>query len=101
MSFSHPHKYWENLSTMATFIRYNKHFKYDAVAQQKRQVGSTFKPFVYATAINQLRKSPCDELPNTPYTIPKGKYGIPEEWTPKNFALNSIPGLRSSARLNK
>ncbi len=62
----------------------NKHFKYDAVAQQKRQVGSTFKPFVYATAINQLRKSPCDELPNTPYTIPKGKYGIPEDWTPRN-----------------
>ncbi|CAN0379970.1 unnamed protein product, partial [Ectocarpus sp. 4 AP-2014] len=62
----------------------NKHFKYDAVAQQKRQVGSTFKPFVYATAINQLRKSPCDVLPNTPYTIPAGKYGIPEEWTPKN-----------------
>ena len=62
----------------------NKHFKYDAVAQQKRQVGSTFKPFVYATAINQLRKSPCDLLPNTPYTIPQGKYGIPEEWTPKN-----------------
>ena len=62
----------------------NKHFKYDAVAQQKRQVGSTFKPFVYATAIDQLRKSPCDMLPNTPYTIPKGKYGIPEEWTPKN-----------------
>ena len=62
----------------------NKHFKYDAVAQQKRQVGSTFKPFVYATAINQLKMSPCDEYPNTPYTIPKGKYGIPKEWTPKN-----------------
>jgi penicillin-binding protein 1A len=62
----------------------NKHFKYDAVAQQKRQVGSTFKPFVYATAINQLRRSPCDMLPNTPYTIPKGKYGIPEAWTPEN-----------------
>ena len=62
----------------------NKHFKYDAVAQQKRQVGSTFKPFVYATAINQLKLSPCEEFPNIPYTIPKGKYGIPEEWTPKN-----------------
>ena len=62
----------------------NKHFKYDAVAQQKRQVGSTFKPFVYATAINQLKLSPCDEFPNIPYTIPKGKYGIPEAWTPKN-----------------
>tara|TARA_B110000091_G_scaffold161192_1_gene171820 strand:- start:65 stop:922 length:858 start_codon:yes stop_codon:yes gene_type:complete len=28
--------------------------------------------------------SPCDKLPNTPYTIPKGKYGIPEDWSPKN-----------------
>ncbi|WP_407323742.1 transglycosylase domain-containing protein [Tenacibaculum maritimum] len=62
----------------------NKHFKYDAVDQQKRQVGSTFKPFVYATAINQLNLSPCDKFPNTLYTIPKGKYGIPEDWTPKN-----------------
>jgi penicillin-binding protein 1A len=62
----------------------NKYFKFDAVAQQKRQVGSTFKPFVYATAINQLKLSPCDEYPNTPYTIPKGKYGIPEEWNPRN-----------------
>jgi penicillin-binding protein 1A len=62
----------------------HKYFKYDQVEQGKRQVGSTFKPFVYATAINQLRLSPCDKYPNTPYTIPKGKYGIPEEWTPKN-----------------
>lgn len=62
----------------------HKYFKYDAVQQQKRQVGSTFKPFVYATAINQLKMSPCDKLPNTPYTIPKEKYGMPEDWTPKN-----------------
>lgn len=62
----------------------HKYFKYDQVEQGKRQVGSTFKPFVYATAINQLRLSPCDKYPNTPYTIPKGKYGIPEPWTPKN-----------------
>ena len=61
-----------------------KHFKYDAVEQQKRQVGSTFKPFVYATAINQLKLSPCDQFPNIPYTIPKGKYGIPKAWTPDN-----------------
>ena len=62
----------------------NKYFKYDAVEQQKRQVGSTFKPFVYATAINQLKMSPCDKLPNVLYTIPKEKYGMPEDWTPKN-----------------
>lgn len=62
----------------------HKYFKYDAVEQQKRQVGSTFKPFVYATAINQLKMSPCDQLPNVLYTIPKEKYGMPEDWTPKN-----------------
>ncbi len=61
-----------------------KHFQYDHVKQGKRQVGSTFKPFVYATAINQLRLSPCYELPNTPYTIPKGKYHLDEDWTPRN-----------------
>ena len=70
----------------------NKHFKYDHVKQGKRQVGSTFKPFVYATAINQLKMSPCDELPISLYTIPKGKYGIPKAWTPKNSA--SDPSLR-------
>ncbi|MDD3720964.1 MAG: transglycosylase domain-containing protein [Lutibacter sp.] len=61
-----------------------KHFQYDAVKQQKRQVGSTFKPFVYAAAINQLKLSPCYKLPNTPYTVPKEKYEMPEDWTPKN-----------------
>ena len=70
----------------------NKHFNYDAVNQQKRQVGSTFKPFVYATAINQLSMSPCDELPNIRYTIPSGKYGLIQDWTPGN-ADNSYGGM--------
>ena len=61
-----------------------KHFKYDMVKTGKRQVGSTFKPFVYATAIDQLHMSPCDTLPNTPYTIEAGKYGLIKPWTPKN-----------------
>jgi penicillin-binding protein 1A len=30
-----------------------KHFQYDHVEQARRQVGSTFKPFVYATAIRE------------------------------------------------
>ena len=62
----------------------HKHFQYDHVKQGARQVGSTFKPFVYATAINQLGLSPCYELNNTPYTIREGKYGLPEDWTPGN-----------------
>lgn len=61
-----------------------KHFQYDMVKQGKRQIGSTFKPFVYATAIDQLHLSPCDTLPDTPFCIEKAKYGNPEEWCPKN-----------------
>ncbi len=61
-----------------------ENFKYEHVKQAKRQVGSTFKPFVYATAIDQLHISPCYRLPNTKFTIPKGKFGLIEDWTPEN-----------------
>ncbi|GAA3631316.1 penicillin-binding protein 1A [Flavivirga jejuensis] len=61
-----------------------RHFQYDMVKQGKRQVGSTFKPFVYTTAIDQLHYSPCDEFPDTPFCIEKGKHGNMEEWCPKN-----------------
>lgn len=61
-----------------------KHFKYDMVKTGKRQIGSTFKPFVYATAIDQMHMSPCDTLPNTQVTIEAGKYGLLKPWTPKN-----------------
>jgi penicillin-binding protein 1A len=36
-----------------------RHFQYDHVQTGKRQVGSTFKPFLYATAVYQLHLSPC------------------------------------------
>ncbi|MEE9350450.1 MAG: transglycosylase domain-containing protein [Flavobacteriaceae bacterium] len=62
----------------------HKYFKYDAVKQGKRQVGSTFKPMVYATVINQLKYSPCRKIKNTPFTMPKGRYGIPEDWVVHN-----------------
>ena len=61
-----------------------RHFKYEHVKQARRQVGSTFKPFVYATAIDQLQLSPCYELPNTLHTIPAGSHGVTDSWTPKN-----------------
>jgi len=61
-----------------------KHFQYDNVIQGARQAGSTFKPFVYAAAIDQLRLSPCDSLPDTQYCIEAGKHGNPESWCPKN-----------------
>jgi len=61
-----------------------RHFQYDNVIQGSRQAGSTFKPFVYAAAIDQLRLSPCDKLPDTQYCIEAGKHGNPEPWCPKN-----------------
>ncbi len=61
-----------------------KHFQYDHVYQGARQVGSTFKPFVYATAIDQLKLSPCDTLPMSQITIPAGTHGVTDDWTPKN-----------------
>ncbi len=61
-----------------------KHFQYDHVNQGARQVGSTFKPFVYATAIEQQGSSPCDSIIDSPYTIPKGRHHVTESWTPKN-----------------
>lgn len=65
-----------------------RHFQYDMVKQGKRQVGSTFKPFVYAAAIDQLHLSPCDTLPRQQITIEANKYGNPEPWTPKNDGSN-------------
>lgn len=61
-----------------------KHFQYDNVIQGARQAGSTFKPFVYAAAIDQLRYSPCDLMPDTQYCIEAFKHGNPEPWCPKN-----------------
>jgi penicillin-binding protein 1A len=61
-----------------------RHFQYDHVKLGKRQVGSTFKPFVYATAIDQLHLSPCDTIPRQQITIEANKYGNPEPWTAKN-----------------
>ncbi|MBY8963271.1 PBP1A family penicillin-binding protein [Flavobacterium sp. D11R37] len=62
----------------------HKHFKYDHVEQGARQVGSTFKPFVYATAIEQLHYTPCDTIIDSPFSMPKGKYGIDADWHPQN-----------------
>ena len=61
-----------------------KHFQYDQVKQGRRQIGSTFKPFLYATAIDQLRLSPCDILPDALFCIEPLKHGNVDAWCPKN-----------------
>jgi penicillin-binding protein 1A len=56
-----------------------KYFQYDHVYTGKRQVGSTFKPFVYAIAM-QEGWSPCTQVPNINICIqtPSGP------WCPSN-----------------
>lgn len=51
-----------------------QHFQYDHIKQGKRQVGSTFKPFVYATAIMKLGMTPCSTVSNATYR--KGTWSV-------------------------
>lgn len=53
-----------------------QYYQFDHVKQGKRQVGSTFKPFVYATAIINLGMTPCSTISNAPINI--------AGWKPKN-----------------
>ncbi|MBU3823034.1 transglycosylase domain-containing protein [Flavobacteriaceae bacterium XHP0103] len=53
-------------------------FQYDHVSQSKRQVGSTFKPIVYTTAIENGMK-PCEYFPVKAIT-----YTDVDDWTPTN-----------------
>jgi len=61
-----------------------KYFKYDHILS-KRQVGSTFKPIVYAAALNDSIE-PCKFFRNSEVTI--------EDWSPKN-SDNSYGGWYS------
>ncbi|MFQ3173562.1 MAG: penicillin-binding protein 1A, partial [Flavobacterium sp.] len=72
-----------NIKAWVGGINY-KYFQYDHVAQGARQVGSTFKPFVYATAIEQLNMSPCDSIIDAPFTMPAGRHHATEDWSPRN-----------------
>ncbi|MCQ2298065.1 MAG: penicillin-binding protein [Bacteroidales bacterium] len=58
-----------------------RYFKYDNVLSH-RQVGSTFKPFVYTMALQDLGMYPCTEVPNSEVCFELG-YGQPD-WCPKN-----------------
>jgi len=53
-----------------------RYFKYDNVMQSRRQVGSTFKPFVYTMALQDLDMNPYTLVPNTEVCI--------GDWCPRN-----------------
>ena len=58
-----------------------RYFKYDHVTQAQRQVGSTFKPFLYTLAMQEGEYTPCTKIPNIPYNIQleDGRF-----WSPRN-----------------
>lgn len=66
----------------------HKHFKYDHI-RAKRQVGSTFKPFIYAAAI-EYGMDPSTVIMNKEVTFNKGEYGIPQSWTPSNSGAKNL-----------
>ena len=61
-----------------------RYFKYDNVSQSKRQVGSIFKPFVYATALRYGMER-CTELPNQRICVEMP--GDQPDWCPDNSDL--------------
>lgn len=64
--------------------------QYDNVRESsKNQVGSTFKPFIYTIAI-QNGWSPCSKAPNAQITIPRGKHGAQESWTPRGATSDKL-----------
>lgn len=64
-----------------------RYFKYDAVTQQKKQVGSTIKPFLYTLAI-QDGYSPCFEVENIPRSFDLGD----STWTPRSSGPEEYHG---------
>lgn len=64
-----------------------KYFQYDHVnINTKRQIGSTFKPFVYTVAIRDKGYSPCFRVPNQQVTFEKTdkRFNLLQDWTPRN-----------------
>ena len=62
-----------------------RYFKYDAVTQQKKQVGSTIKPFLYTLAM-QDGYSPCFEVENIARSFEVGdSVWIPRSSGPEEF----------------
>jgi penicillin-binding protein 1A len=59
-------------------------FKYDNVRQARRQPGSTFKPFVYATAFEAGGMSPCSRKVDRPVSILYMEDGKSKTWSPHN-----------------
>jgi penicillin-binding protein 1A len=58
-----------------------QHFKFDHVTGSRRQVGSTFKPFLYTLAMQEGEYGPCTRIPNVPVSFELWDGSI---YTPRN-----------------
>ena len=80
------------------------YFKYDHVKQGKRQPGSTFKPFVYTTAIDDTLSnlSPCDRIQDKPFRKEYRENGEDKIWEPHNstgyYTYSNMTLRRAMAR---
>lgn len=70
-----------------------RYFKYDAVSQQRKQVGSTIKPFLYTLAI-QDGYSPCYEVENIPRSFEVGD----SVWSPRSSGPREYHGKMVTLR---
>ena len=77
-----------------------KHFAYDHVRLGKRQVGSTIKPFIYATALSMKSVTPCTRLTsdeNCVITV-NNNNEIIGRWRPSGSGAGSVyNGLAQSS----
>ena len=75
------------------------HFQYDHVNKKSgRQVGSTFKPFVYARGLDDDKIQPCEVESTGPVIV---EYGNGMQWSPQNSGktapeLTFYQGLQQS-----
>jgi penicillin-binding protein 1A len=80
------------------------YFKYDHVKQGKRQPGSTFKPFVYTSVIDDtlLNLSPCDRIQDKPFRKEYRENGEDKVWEPRNstgyYTYSNMTLRRAMAR---
>jgi penicillin-binding protein 1A len=75
--------------------------QFDRAMQALRQPGSTFKPFVYATALDQ-GYTPISKVLDAPFAAPQGP-GLPL-WTPENYEAGEYLGpttLRRGVELSR
>src|SRR5512133_373463 len=66
-----------------------RYFKYDAITQQKKQVGSTIKPFLYTVAM-QNGYSPYQEVENIPRSFDLPGDTVP--WIPRSSGPKEFHG---------